>query len=112
MYDKHEQIAHDAEFVVCILGNPETSDFELIDISHAPLPEHLRTPMRERGFRFLGTVGLLEGVPRTALEEPLSPEITSALAQAYIRHVEAAANARLEVAWLQRLHGLKAVRPN
>jgi hypothetical protein len=105
-YDRFEQLVHDAQFPVTILGNPQAHDFELIDLT-APLPEEAScNRMRARGLFFIGAVGLVDGVPCAALGSPLNPACLATIAEAYVRHAEAALNRRLEVSWLKHLHEL------
>jgi len=87
--DKFEAIADGAQFPVCILGNPQTSDFALIDLDR-PLPEGLEG----RGLFFIGVIGLsCDGAAKIALAEPLDRETVSTLSQAFVRHVEGAIKA-------------------
>lgn len=81
--DKFEAIAHDAQFPVCILGNPQTSEYALIDLEK-PLP---KTLLDERGMYFIGAIGIVDGAPRVALNEPLEDATISRLSQAYLRHI-------------------------
>jgi hypothetical protein len=109
-YDKFEQLALDAQLSVVILGNPETSDFEMVSVAPGPLPDERN--IRARGMRFVGVVGLVHGVPRSALDEPLDAATTSALAQAYLRFIEHEANKELETAVLGRMYQLSDPRTN
>ena len=98
-----------AQFPVAVLGNSQTSDFELIDLGPSgplPLSADLAFQMRSRGLYFIGTVCLDNGVPRSALEHPLDAVSVQALSAAYIRHVSVALDNALEVAELRRLHTL------
>ena len=87
MYDKFEQIAGYARLAVGIVGNPTTSEFALVDLSGAgPVPDFQGEA--QRGFCFIGVVGMVQGVPLIALTGPLDNAALDALSQAYIRHVE------------------------
>ncbi len=88
--NKHEQLAHDGDFIVCILGNLQTSEFELLDPAQLAVADTARTLTR-RGFQYVGTVGMVNGAPRTALDEPLDDATISTLSSAYVRHVTARA---------------------
>jgi hypothetical protein len=109
-YDKFEQLAFDAELSVAILGNPETSDFELLDVSRLPLSEDQRSRISERGMCFVGVMGIVRGFPRVALDTPLDEPTTTALAQAFIRHIEVTAARELETQFLGRLYQLPDTR--
>jgi hypothetical protein len=93
--DKFEALASASQFSVGILGNPETSDFALVDLGPKPLPENLRRDFTKRGLYFLGVAGIVQGTPQTALAEPLDDADTSALAQAFLQHLEHTLNAGL-----------------
>lgn len=112
MYDKFELIAGYARLAVVILGNPRISEFVLIDLAE-PLPD-LRSEA-QRGLSFIGAVGIVQGVRRVALAEPLDNDALDALSQAYIRHVECILEGRIRATtpgddserWLWRLWSLK-----
>ncbi len=84
-YDKFEQIANDAQFAAGILGNLETDDFALVDINCVS-----KTPAKDlcgRGLCFLGIVGIVQGAPRIALDEPLDDATIEALAKAFVSYI-------------------------
>jgi len=121
MYDKFEQIAGYARLAVGIVGNPTTSEFALVDLSGPePVPDFRGEA--QRGFCFIGVVGMVQGVPLIALTGPLDSAALDALSQAYIRHVECALEGRIHAAiqpapatvpvdeWLFRLWNLKDPR--
>ena len=108
-YDKFEQLVFDAELAVAIFSNPATSDFELINLAPG---QHRPHDLRERGMCFVGVMGIVKGVPRTALDAPLDATITAALSQAFVRHIEQEANRELELAGLGRLYQLPDPRSN
>jgi hypothetical protein len=109
-YDKFEQLVFDAQLAVAILGNPQTSDFELLSISRLPLSEDQLTRVSERQMFFAGVMGIVKGFPRSALATPLDAATTTALAQAYVRFIEQEANRELETAFLGRLYQLPDTR--
>ena len=108
--DKFERLAWDATYAVCILGNPESRDFELVDIGPKPLTEERRRKMSERGLGFLGVLGIVGGVPRAALAVELDPVTQSALVQSFLQRIEDAINTVEKAAkgdsaeFLQRLY--------
>jgi hypothetical protein len=108
--DKFDRLLWDAELAVGILGNPAALDFQLIDLAPGPFPDGLRDAVTKRGLYFLGVVGLVQGVPHSALAEPLDTATASWLATAYNKHVEAAVNAMLERACLERMYLLPDLR--
>lgn len=107
--DKFEQLAADAQLAVCVVGNPQTSDFELIELAPGPL-SYDRQNLHERGMVFIGVMGIVQGFPRFALDAPLPSATTAALAQAFVQHTEATAARELETAWLARLFALPDTR--
>jgi hypothetical protein len=121
MHNKFEKLVWDAQLAVCILGNPQTSDFILIDLT-APLRDMRSEISAQRGLYFLGAAGIIQGAPRTALAEPLDNAAVDALAGAYVRHVESVLASRISKAtvplqndsetWLWRLWSLKDTRPD
>jgi len=83
--DKFERAAMESAFTVCILGNPQTGDFALVDPELGPTPEYLFG----RGLCFIGVVGIdPDGRPRVELAEPLDDETASAIGQAFVQHVK------------------------
>ncbi len=117
MYDKFEQIAGFARLAVGIVGNPRTAEFALVDLTGPePVPDFRGEA--QRGFCFIGVVGMVQGVPFIALTEPLDSAALDALSQAYFRHVECVLEGRNRAAtpwddseqFLWRLWSLKDPR--
>jgi hypothetical protein len=96
MYDKFQTIAAYGQPAVCILGNPETSEFLLIDLAPGPLPADLRQTADARGLYFIGAAGLVQGGPRAAFAEPLDNASVDALALAFLAHIGAQLNETLK----------------
>ena len=108
-YDKFEQLVFDAQLSVAILGNPETADFELVDLSTpGPLSEDQLS--RARRMHFVGVFAIVGCIPRTALALPLDDATYTALSAAFVRHIEVRANAELEAQFLTRLFALEDTR--
>jgi hypothetical protein len=80
---KFQQFVANAEVAVCILGNPESGDFALCDLG--PHAEDLQRDLVQRGYRFVGLLGMVQGVPRSALAEPLEANAIDALAEAFLK---------------------------
>jgi hypothetical protein len=115
MYDKFEQIAFEAQLAVCVLANEGVTDIELVNLRSVPLPT--ARDFTGRNLHFLGVIGIVQGVPRTALAEPLDPVRISALSAAFIAYCEVLLDAGLEqqrkgdeVDWLNRLMSLEDPR--
>jgi len=87
MYDKQLCLVADAELSVSLLGNPQTSDFELVDTAQLPLSEDHLNRLRARGMYYLGVTGLVGGTPRTALIEGLSHSDIGALTSAFLAYL-------------------------
>ncbi len=112
--NKFEKLEAEADFHVGFLGNVASGDYEVVDLgptSSQPTEEVLRN-RRERGLYFIGSAGMVQGCPQTALEEPYGPEVTEILAKAYVKHLEAALRENIEVLSLTALHGLPDSRTN
>jgi hypothetical protein len=118
MLDRFEQIANDAQLAVCIMGNPVTSDFELVPLG-TPLTEERRNAWAARGIGFCGIAGVLaDGSPRTAFDVPLDIVSVDALARAFLAHIgqlvqaEAARKKESAVQWLAELYAANDPRPS
>ncbi len=114
--DKFEQLVAAAQFPVCILGNLR-SDFELVDLQSEPMSEDAKRDLSKRGMCFVGVIGLVEGVPRVALAEPLDAMTATALSQAFVQRIEDKINGILapkgdSVEFLDRLYMLPDTREN
>ena len=115
--DKFEKIAWDAQYAVAIIGNPASSRFALLDLD-SPCSEETRQELADTGCYFLGAIGIVEGLPKVALSEPLEPSATSAISQAFLQLVERRLNANLierlagDVQWLENLYRLQDGREN
>ena len=96
-YDRIEQLTFDAQIAVAIIGNPATGDFELIDLL-SDWREHVAA-LVARGMYFCGVAGLVDGVPKTALEEPMGNAMIDAAAAAFLSHIES----RLDSALIARV---------
>jgi hypothetical protein len=88
MYDKYEQIAFESQLSVCVLANADVTDIELLNVKLAPLPEEMVRDFTGRGLRFLGVIGVIQGVVTTALTEPLDLVRIGALSAAFVRYCE------------------------
>jgi hypothetical protein len=114
-YSKFETLVNQSAFSVCILGNLRTSDFELVDLNPEPMSEDAKRDCTRRGMEFIGVIGLVEGLPRVALECPLDVMTALALSQAFVQRVEDAINAAMKpkgdsAAWLDALYRLPDTR--
>jgi hypothetical protein len=117
MQDRFEKLLGDAQLAVYILGNPRTSDFELVDKS-TPLTDERRSALTARGMEFLGVAGLVDGVPQTQLDAPLDKGSVEGLSRAFLAHIghllnaEAAATKSDAVQWLADLYSANDPRPS
>jgi hypothetical protein len=112
MYDKFQTLAMRAHDSLCvaILANDDVTDIELVNVKLAPLPEDRARELGARGLHFLGMMGIVDGLPQTALDIPLDPVRISALSAAFVAYCEVMLRDALEkgdeVAWLMRLFSL------
>ena len=121
MFDKFTNLAmqaHDS-LCLCILANPDVTDLELVNVRVAwPLPEDTSREYEARQLGFIGVMGVVDGLPRTALDIPLDPVRISALSAAFVKHCELLLSGAFEaqgkgdsVDWLMRLFSLPDERP-
>lgn len=122
--DKFEQLSTAASYAVAIFGNQAQGDFALFDLTRGtpyPVEDHKRE-IAERALCFCGVMGIVQGVPYTALAEPLDTYTITALSHAFNERVESASAAALTAAlerqpkddsesWIWRLWSLKDTRP-
>ncbi|WP_263416060.1 hypothetical protein [Terriglobus albidus] len=87
LLDEFEQIACCAKYPVAILANTLKRDIELIDLANAPSVPELYTLAEGRGLCFLAAVGLVDGVPMSALAAPLDDDMTKLMTSAYLEYV-------------------------
>ncbi|MGO9937927.1 MAG: hypothetical protein ACLPH3_09680 [Terracidiphilus sp.] len=113
MYDRYEKIAGFAEYPVGVVGNPQTFDFEIVDLRGGV------TEWRDTTGRcayWLGTIGTVNGQPRSELAEPLDAVATAYVGQLYAAHVTRALEAQRaadigdEIDFLERLYALPDLR--
>jgi len=93
--DRFEELAVTAPNAIVIMGNPSQRDYELLDLSTCPPPPSVLENFHERGFQFVGLVGVVNGVPRTQLATPLDSETVDALAAAVLLRLGAEFSQRL-----------------
>jgi hypothetical protein len=86
--DKFELLASYGKFTVALMGNPQTSDFELVDLDDAEKIAQVKTDdaFVSRGLRFIGAFAILDGLPRTAFTEFLDDATIDTLAWSYAQH--------------------------
>ena len=82
-----ETLVATGQHVVFILGNLETSEFEIVTLEDLPLAESRTKNNNARGLAFLGSTGFVNGVPSSVLETNLDASHIQALAAAYVQHV-------------------------
>lgn len=113
--DKFEQLAGEAQYAAVILSNPSLADFQLIDLDFAESCQDRRQRLHDAGYQFFGCMGLVNGVPKIAISEPLDQHATAAIRQAFQILVEERINNSLavnaaDVDWLESLHKLPDTR--
>jgi hypothetical protein len=87
-------------FPVAILGNLETRTFELIQL--LDIPPDLHQMIEKRNLCFVGFVGIVDGVPRSALELPIDSAAVADILAAYLQIIETEMN-RLEISMIERM---------
>jgi len=126
-----EQIAATAQICALVLANVETGDFALLPLTGEPLsrPYLERVFGSPRRLRICGVTGLVNGLPHTALSEPLEDGDVDALAELFIEYcaqvfaerpalsralierVEAAMVPDESLMWCESLYTLEDTRP-
>ncbi|HUD54117.1 MAG TPA: hypothetical protein VMR02_02730 [Terracidiphilus sp.] len=104
MYDKFQLLAGTAEFPVGVVGNPAAFDYELVDLRGDTADWRDKTG---RGAYWLGTIGTVNGTPRTELAEPLDTTATAYVGQLYAAHVTRGLEERRvadDAAWLENYY--------
>ena len=89
--EKSTQLALDASVAVLVLCNPSCTDIEMLMVKPHPRAEselaQLERHWHGRNLRSIGIVGLVGTTPKCALKEPLEPEVTSRLADAFLAYL-------------------------
>jgi hypothetical protein len=99
---KFEELVSKAQYAVCIVGNPQLSEYELLDFPLPDEPEFL-----ERGLTFVGILALVEWVPCSALAMPLDPATITRLSGLFVERLRCAMEAYTRgdsVEWLDKLY--------
>lgn len=87
--NKCEQIACAARPAFGILANDQNNDFLLVPLDQpGDFGEDLVSEANRRGLGFTGAIGLVNGVPRIALAEPLDDEAVSRLVAVFLAYFE------------------------
>ncbi len=81
---KFERLVEDSEFSTFLLATPALDKFVMV--SEVPTGEYA-AELTERGFAFIGVVGVTNGWPRTVLAVPLEPRAIQDISRAYLRYV-------------------------
>jgi len=87
---KFQEVAK-GTFATVILSDPSMSEFTLIDLASCDLAQTERD-IRD-GKVFIGITSLVDGVPRTALNEPIDASTIAALSQACVQNLVERLNA-------------------
>jgi hypothetical protein len=99
---KFEELVSKAQYALCVVGNPQLSEYELLDF---PLPDEAE--LIERGMVFVGILALVEWTPRSAIAIPLDDATIARLSDAFVVRFRAAIETHAKgdsVDWLNRLH--------
>lgn len=102
--EKLLRVIHHARFLVCILGNIQTADYELIDIDKTPVSEETEQNFAQRGLTYLGVMSLShDNGPRCALEDAIPEEDISKISARFLKQLHRELNERVVMERLQRL---------
>jgi hypothetical protein len=90
--EKSTQLVLDASVAVLVLSNAQCDDLEFLPLRPRQMTEsdiaELLTRWTGRDLRSVGVIGLVGATPRCALKELLEPELTSALANAFLAYLQ------------------------
>jgi hypothetical protein len=86
--NKFQQIACEAKPAFGVLANDQNTDFLLVALDDSPVDDSVSEAARLRGLGFTGAIGLVNGVPRIALAEPLEDEAVSRLVAVFLAYFE------------------------
>jgi hypothetical protein len=92
--DKHSELVTESTFAAAILGNAASLDY--VFVCFDALPVNLDAIAAQRGLSFVGTIGIVQGVARTALAVPLSPGVMASLSEAFLILLERRFDATLK----------------
>ena len=116
-YDKFETIAAYSDVSVVILGNEATRDYALFPLDVAMWPP-IVAHFRERGFYFIGVIGLQNGAPCVAFDCELDAESSAAILALFLGTykravplIEEQARKAQSQSWLEQLYTLPDSRP-
>lgn len=91
MYDRFQTLAMRANPAVAVLANSDGTELELLPVMpHGPSEDldRLAQQWAGRGLAFVGVMGMVDGLPHTALDVPLDATRMHALSEAFARHCE------------------------
>jgi hypothetical protein len=114
--DKFDALIGESQLCVVLLTNLDYTDFEFVRVKppmNDAAQRELLAGLAGRALYFTGNIGLVNGEPRTALEQPIDSHILDALARAFVAWcgiwLRASAEQQTvgdEVEWLRRLWAL------
>jgi|GEM_PF-2493651 len=86
---KFENAIRGSYFPVCILANPQLSDFVLLDLAEGELAEAVQRHIQDKPRCFVGVAALgPKGEPRAALNFDLGQPEIDILSAAYLAHID------------------------
>lgn len=84
------QLAKSADYAASILGNPDTQAYILLD-ARTPPPSAVSETARifvERHMRYLGVIGMVQGVPRMVLRVTLDADSIVLLTHTFVQRID------------------------
>lgn len=116
VYDVFQSLAMRANPAAAVLSNPDGTATELLPVMPRGLSnedlDSLVQLWAGRGLAFIGVIGMVDGIPQTALDIPLDPLRMHALSSAFVRHCEQIERQKGDsVEWCERLFALPDPRP-
>jgi hypothetical protein len=108
--DKFESIAWESQFAICLMANPELTEFALVDLTESAPSADAFDGFIARRFQFAGIAGICDGRPATALANPLDNASVDFLAGAVLAHLGSGAakpKTKGNIEFMERLYALR-----
>ena len=113
-FDRFQLLAATAQISVVVLANADVTDVELISVRPHSIPlEEVSRQCAGRDMRFVGVLGVVDGVSHAQFAEPLDERRVHALAHSFAAYLTVLTGgdwAERETEMLNRLYALEVSR--
>ena len=108
--DKFERVAWDSQYAVCLMANPESTEFALVDLTEAaPSPDAFESFIA-RHLHFAGIAGICDGRPAVALVVEQDDNSIALLGGAVVAHLvsgSAKPKPKGDIGFMERMYQLR-----